>query len=376
VIRVCFLIRQLNLGGAQRQLLELAKGLDRTKFEITILTFYDGGIYAAPAQQLEGVRYRSLHKRGRWDLFGFVRRLVRRLRQMPPQILHGYLGVSNLLCVLVKPLLRGVRIVWGMRASNMDWERYDWLENFVFGLQRFSSRWADLIIVNSQAGRDYLLRHDFPEHKMLVIPNGIDIEYFRPDDAARAQVRAEWKIGAEEKLIGMVARFDPMKDHATFLHAAAALLQTRDDVRFVVVGEGNLSYQNQLRAQFDVLLMTQKVRWVGARSDMPAVYNAMDIVTSSSAYGEGFSNVIGEAMACGVPCVATAAGDSAMIVGDAGIVIPPGNVEALREAWQKMLFSDSQLRRALGEKARARIVENFSSRVLVQKTAEALVQLT
>ena len=190
MISICFLIRQLNLGGAQRQLLELVRGMDRTQFDITILTFYDGGIYAEQLKSLPHVRMLSLNKRGRWDVIAFYRRLLRTLRQMRPQVLHGYLGGSNLLCILLKPFLRDVRLVWGMRASNMDWSRYDWLEDFIFGLQRFCARWADLIIVNSRAGFAYLQNHHFPKQKMLVISNGIDSEQFCPDQEARARVRA------------------------------------------------------------------------------------------------------------------------------------------------------------------------------------------
>ena len=188
-------------------------------------------------------------------------------------------------------------------------------------------------------------------------------------------MRAEWKIDEETQLIGIVARFDPMKDHTTFLRAAALLVQNRDDVRFVVVGEGNTGYQKQLRAQFDELIMTQKVIWAGARTDMAAVYNAMDILTSSSAYGEGFSNVLGEAMACGVPCVATDVGDAAVILGESGLVVPRENPEMMVAAWQEILSLTARQRRLLSEDTRERMTENFSNRALVQETSAALVRL-
>jgi len=375
VTRICFLIRQLNLGGAQRQLLELVKGLDRDRFEITIVTFYDGGLYSAQAQNLPGVRCLSLRKGGRWDVFFFLRRLLRTLREINPRILHGYLGAANVLGVLLKPFLRNMRVVWGLRASNMDWRRYDWSEDFIFGLQRLCARWAALIIVNSQAGCSYLQSQGFPERKMLVIPNGIDTAYFRPDADSRDRVRAEWKIAGHAALIGLVARFDPMKDHETFLRAAEKFATARPEARFVVVGAGGPDYQIRLRAQFDELIMTHRVIWAGAREDMPAVYNALDILTSSSAYGEGFSNVIAEAMASGVPCVATDTGDSALILGDEGVLVPPQAPEALAAGWQQILELSPSQRRVLGEQARQRIIENFSSSALVQKTSAALGQL-
>ncbi len=375
MIRLCFLIRQLNLGGAQQQLLALAHGLDPEKYKLTILTFYSGGLLSARLAELPRVNYISLNKGSRWDLLGFFFRLARHVRKIRPHILHGYLGVSNVLAVLLKPLLPKTRIVWGVRASDMDWKQYPWHERFVFNLQRSLARFADLIIVNSQAGFDFLRGRGFPERKLLVIHNGIDTQRFLPNAEARRGLRSEWQVRDNEILIGLVARLDPMKDHFTFLYAAALLARERDEARFICLGDGPKEYQHSLQALAEELQLHARLMWSNGRDDMPAVYNAFDLLASSSAYGEGFSNVIGEAMACGVPCVATDVGDSARIVGATGALVAPANPRGLAAAYQRILDETPEQRRARGEHARQRIVENFSTTALVQKTSEALTNL-
>ena len=317
-----------------------------------------------------GVPVISLEKRGRWDVLGFLLRLVRLLRQEKPDILHGYLGTPNILTVLLKPIFPRIRMVWGVRASNMDLERYDWLARWSYRVECHLSRFADLIIANSYAGMHYAIANGFPKNKMVVIPNGIDTEHFRPNPKARVQVRAEWGVAEDEKLIGLVGRLDPMKDHPTFLKAAALLAREREDVRFVCVGDGPPDYRQELHALGRELGLAERLIWTGTRRDMPAVYNALDIATSSS-YGEGFPNVIGEAMACGVPYVVTDVGDSAWIVGDTGIVVPPQNPKALADGWRLKLNSLDQSAESK-ELIRQRILDNFSVSNLIQSTEAEL----
>lgn len=369
-MNIIFLTRSLNYGGAERQLVALAKGLHSRGHSVLVAVFYSGGPLEKDLRD-SGVPVNSLNKLGRWDVFPFLWRFVRLVRHEKLDILHGYLPMPNLLTVLLKPLFPRVRMVWGVRASNMDLNQYDRLSRVVFRLECFFSRFADLIIVNSNAGRDYHFKHGFPEGKMVVVPNGIDTERFIPDTEARHRVRREWGIADNENLIGIIARLDPMKDHRIFLKAASLLAKGRDDVRFVCVGDGPEPYKSELKKLSHELGLEGKLIWAGTHQDMPAVYNAIDIVTSSSSFGEGFPNVIGEAMACGVPCVATDVGDSALIVGDAGVVVPPKNPERLASGLRALLekgCADG------GEKARSRIIEHFSLNSMVQMTEEILCQ--
>lgn len=369
---VLFLTRRLEYGGAERQLIFLAKGLRQAGLSVRVATFYPGGPLRKDLEAA-GVPIVSLRKRRRWHVLGFVRGVKRVVKEVRPDILHGYLSTANILAVFLKLFMPGMRIVWGVRASNVELAQYGWLHQVQFLIECRLSRFADLVIANSQAGRDYAVAHGFPPEKMVVINNGIDVERFRPDLEARNRLRKEWGIAEAEKLIGLVGRLDPMKGHQTFLEAAALLGRDREDIRFICVGGGPLQ-QSGLQEFCGRLGMNKRLIWIDSSDDMVGIYNAMDIVTSSSSFGEGFSNVIGEAMACGVSCVVSNVGDSALIVGNTGEVVKPNNPNELAVGWTNML---KRLRRepALGVQARGRIVEHFRLEFLVEKTEAALMHL-
>ena len=209
---------------------------------------------------------------------------------------------------------------------------------------------------------------------MVVIPNGIDTDQFRPDKNARTRQRRTWGIDDSEQLIGLVARLDPMKGHPVFLAAAAQLAAQYRATRFVCVGDGPEAYRNELKTLAHELGLEDRLIWAGASSDMAAVYNALDISTSSSGFGEGFSNAIGEAMACEVPCVVTDVGDSAWIVEERRGVVPAGDPEALCSAWLGLL-SDPERRAAMGRTGRQKIEQHFSIRRLTERTEQLLLTL-
>ncbi|MBG1243273.1 glycosyltransferase [Nostoc sp. NZL] len=373
--KIVFLIRDLNYGGAERQLVTLVKALDKQCFDITILCFYPSGLLSLDKDLKDSdIPIICLDKQGRWHLFGFFLHLVKHLQRIHPDVLHGYIGIPNLFTIFLKPFFPSTRMVWGIRSSNVDSNSYNWLGRLLFRLERLLARFAELIIVNSYAGREYYLTHGFPSNKMMVIPNGIDIELFKPDQGARIKVRKSWGIPEDTILLGLVGRLDIRKDHPTFLRAAALLFKDRQDVRFVCVGSGSENYVRELRQMADELSISNQVIWIKARADISAIYNALDIVVSSS-YTEGFPNVIGEAMSCGVPCVVTDVGDSALIVGDMDVVVPPKNPEALKTAMKKLIekLGNNECDRT---QIRQRIIDNFSVAKLVLKTEAALLDIS
>ncbi len=373
-LKILFLIRSLNVGGAQRQLIDLAKGLHRLGYAVSVAVFYGGAVLEPELAEagVRGVRVCDLHKRGRWEVFPFLWRLLRLTQRKKVEVLYSYLPGANLAGILLKPFCRSLRIVWGVRASNMDLQQYDWTARLMFRAECLLSRFPDLIIVNSRAGRDYHVQHGFPGSKIRIIPNGIDTDRFKPDKKARSLVRKEWGISNNERLIGLVGRIDPMKDHQTFLQAASLLASQVENVRFVCIGDGSERYWSQTKSLSQSLGLGGRLIWAGARNDLPSVYNAMDILSSASAFGEGFPNVIGEAMACGVPCVVTDVGDSAWIVGETGMVVPPGNPKEMANAWQTMFNFLEEQKNSKGQRARARIIRSFGLDTMVEKTYAAL----
>lgn len=368
---ILFFIRSLNAGGAERQLVITAKGLVARGHKVTVLTFYKGGFYADELTDTK-VQLLSLHKRGRWDLLAFFYRLFVVLRQQAPDVIYSFLGTANILTVLLRPFIPPTRVIWGVRASNMDLDQYDWLSRWSYRVECRLARFADVIVTNSHAGLEHALTHGFPRKIMAVIPNGIDTGHFHPNKSAGERVRKEWNIAEDEQLIGVVGRIDPMKGLPTFLEAAVLAKQQGLKMRFVCIGDGKAAYKNTIHKLATTLGLDDVLIWAGRRSDMVAVYNALDIASSSSSYGEGFPNVIGEAMSCGIPCVVTDVGDSALVVGKTGLVVPAENSGALSAAWLEMLSLDTAKFDGLSAAVRIRVVSEFSVSALLESTKRVL----
>lgn len=364
----------MHRGGAERQLVILATGLRQLGHQVSVAVFYGGGPLEADLLEA-GVVVRVIGKNGRWDVASFAARLLRIVREERPDVLHGYLADPNILTVLLRPLLPSTRIVWGVRGSGRDLERYDRFVRLAFRVQCFLSRFADLIVANSHAGRSDHVARGFPPGRTTVIPNGIDSSRFRRDERERKRVRAEFGMCEGEKLVGVVARLDPMKDHATFLRAAGLISREMPEVRFVCVGNGPPDKLARLQSLAGELAISGRLIWSPGRSDVAAVYNALDLLVSSSCWGEGFSNVIGEAMSCETPCAVTDAGDSALIVGDTGRVAPAGNPAVLASGILSLLAETPEERLERGRRARARIVSEYSVALLVERTERALLGL-
>jgi len=372
MIRLCFLTSTLDIGGAERQLLELVRGLEKTRFDITVISFH-GGVLLQELERIDGIEVRSLNKfasNGRWQ---FWKNLWNTVRDLKPDLLHGYLDYPNIYSLHLGKWF-GAKVVWGLRTSELDHANYDWKSKLVYYLNARLSRYVDRIIVNSWTGQEYHSTHGFKRERMVVIQNGIDTRRFLPDRSAGKQVRLELGIRPSEMLIGLVGRLDPVKGHPTFLEAAKRLGDQWPRARFICFGDGPEPYRDNLMAMSESLGLTGRVMWAGSRQDMPSVYNALDIFTSAS-HGEGFSNAIGEAMACAIPCVVTDVGDSKQIVGDAGIVIPPRDPDAMEKAWACLLALGQDARQNLGRQAREKVQREYGVQNMIAKSETVLAGL-
>ncbi len=368
--RLFILIRSLEIGGAERQLVEMVRGLVKRGFAVTVATFYAGGALRPEIESIEGVRVVGLGKRSRWDV-SFLWNLWKVAREGRAQILFGDMSPANELCSLIG-MVSGAKIVWCLRSSYMDFAKYDWLPAFLHRLGAILSPTADLIIANSEAGRRFHAENGYRHDRMIVIHNGIDTATYRPDAGAGQRLRAEWNVEEGNRLIGLVARLDPVKDHQTFLRAAAIVYSLRQDARFVCIGGGPEDYAKELREMAASLGV--EALWAGERSDMRAVYNALDIACCSS-YGEGFPNAIAEAMACGVPCVATNVGDLSVLLGSTGVVVPPRDPRALAAGMKKLVERLDSNAENLRRSARERILSEFDASRLAERTSAALHDL-
>jgi glycosyltransferase involved in cell wall biosynthesis len=359
---IVFLTRALDVGGAERQLAELALGLHRAGWRVKVISFYPGGIFEDRLRE-NGVRVECLGKQGRWDVFGFLYRLVKSIRRERPDIVHGNLALPNVLLTVLRPAWLRSRVVWWVAASQAVLRDDDWLVRLESRLSIAVSRFVDLIVCNSEAGREHHIALGYPAARTVVIPNGIDTAYFAPDAASRSALREAWGVRGDERLLGIVARLDPVKDHANFLRAAAQVAAAIPRTRFVCVGDGPAVYRESLVSLADSLGLRASVIWAGERTDMAAVYNALDLLVSSSV-SEGMPNVVAEAMATGLPCVATDVGDTGIVVGDTGWLCPPRDSTALAEA---MLLAMSGLPRDPAV-SRDRICMRYGVDVMIERS--------
>jgi glycosyltransferase involved in cell wall biosynthesis len=263
---------------------------------------------------------------------------------------------------------RDIGIAWNVRASRLDAASVRRRTIWMVRACTWMSRWLpDRVVCCGEVVRRVHRDLGYPEAKLEVIPNGIQTELFRPDPVTRASVRRELDVGEHDVLIGMAARFDPMKDHRTFIEAAGLLIAERPQARFVLCGE-NVEPGNGIITNWARNAMVEgRCHLLGRRDDMPRITASLDVASLSSAVNEGWPNVIGEAMACGVPCAVTDVGESRQIVGETGRVVPIRDPSALAAAWRDLIDLGSSGREALGRAARRRIEQHYGLAMTVRR---------
>lgn len=369
-MRILLLIRSLNRGGAERQLITLAKGLTERGHVCAIVLFYAGGTLE-PELAESDVLLLHLGKSGRWDVTGFARQLIQAVRSFKPDVLYSFLNIPNLLAVLLKPWLGAVPVVWSGRVGAIDMKQYDRFQQITYGLEPWLVRGAALTITNSESGRIAAIDRGFPEQKVMVIENGIDTARFAPNAKVRSEMRADWGIDDDDVLIAAVGRLDPMKEYPSFLRAAARVAERHPNARFQIVGDGSNENRTALIQYADRLGIGNRFRLFPGTPQIERVYCALDILVSSS-NAEGFSNVVAEAMASGVPCAVTDVGDARRIVGELGEIAHPGQDDSLAAAIERLL---PRLSASLSTAVRDQIVQNYSVAHMVNRTERALQQV-
>lgn len=359
-MKIVHIITGLTVGGAENMLCKLVTRLNNPDVTHEVVSLSQIGPLGEKMLRA-GIPVFALGMRsGRPDPLAVVR-LAHRLRESRPDLILTWLYHADLVGGIANKMAGDFPLVWNIRRSYMDRAT---LKRSTYWLGRLCCRLSyylpGRILCCSQAGLEEHLRLGYDTTKMEIIPNGFDTETFRPDASARKAVRDELDLPENTLLIGMMGRFHAMKDHRNLIQAAALLHLTRPDVHFVCAG-ADVNWQN-----------TELLRWIraadlcanfhllGPRTDIPALTAGLDIATLSSQYGEGFPNVIGEAMACGVPCVVTNVGDAAYIVGETGFIVPPRSPVALRSGWERALALSPECRRDLGAQARQRVQTEFS----------------
>jgi glycosyltransferase involved in cell wall biosynthesis len=370
-LRLVLLARALGVGGAERQLVGLAAQLAKRGHHVTVVTLYPENMYRDVLER-GGVNLHTIEKRGRWHIASFMLRLARSLAELRPDVIYSFLPVPNVLAGLFRLAARRHGLVWSLRASELQAAQYDRLSRLALRLEAVLAHVPDLIIANSEAGRRSAIARGFPRERVAVVPNGIDTERFPPiDKDSRSAAKIALGLPYDALTIGLVGRADPMKDHEGFLRAVALAAAERN-IRVVIAGTEPSPRTARLQAFAQSLGLTERIVWLGSVTDIRPIYAALDVLCVASAFGEGFPNVLGEAMASGVPCVTTDVGDAATILGDLGPVVPPNSPPALAAAILEAL-DRAHLDASLPTRLRARIVENYGTDRMAADTEQLLL---
>jgi len=288
-----------------------------------------------------------------------ILRLAGIMKKLQPDLVHTWMYHANLIGGLAARMAGFPALAWAIRNGNLPVDKTKWSTRAVMRTgAKLSRSLPDRIISCSHAAAAIHVALGYDKSRFVIIPNGFDLSHFRIDPLARPEVRKDLGISPESFIVGFVARFDPQKNHQVFFEAAGMVHMDRPDIHFVLIGNG-VGAENPILAEWTNINGVKKVsHLLGLRTDIPRLTASFDIATSCS-WSEAFPNAVGEAMACGVPCVVTDVGDSAHIVGDTGLIVKPGDPNALAAAWLKLAALPFEQRLALGERARKRVAEYF-----------------
>jgi glycosyltransferase involved in cell wall biosynthesis len=361
--KIVYVTAGLRGGGAEAMLTRLATAKPGVADEITVVSLLPAEAHLERLRAA-GVTVIELRFDRPGGIAAGLVKLAKLIAEQRPDVVQGWMyhgDLAALAALVLSGRRKRTRLVWSIRCSALDLRHYGGLGlRLVVRACTLLSGWPDLVTANSAAGLESHLALGYRPRRMEVVANGIDVDEFRPDAAARRAVRIELGVPENGTLLAHVARVDPMKDHATFLAAMAQL----PDLSALLVGAGT----ENLPAARNVLRL-------GRRHDVARLFAAADFVVSSSRFGEGFSNVLGEGMACGLPAIATDVGDAKLIVGDTGLVVSPEDPAALAAAIRTLAGESAPARAARAARARARIVDNFGLAGAVQRHMELYAAL-
>jgi glycosyltransferase involved in cell wall biosynthesis len=354
--KILYVTTDLFVGGAEGMLARMVTAEPRLADEITVVSLLPGAVHAARMRAAGATVIEMRFDRPDGIVAGLVQ-LARLIARTKPDIVQGWMYHGDLAALAALSLSgrrKDTRLVWGIRCSEIDLNRYSAGLRAVVRACALMSNRPDIVTANSIAGLQAHVRSGYRPRRSEIVYNGIDTDEFKPDAAARSSVRQELGLAQNAIVAAHVARVDPMKDHDGFLAAMTAL----PDMQALVIG-----------ADTERLGGGQNVHRLGQRHDVARLLSAADIVVSSSAFAEGFSNAVAEGMACGLPAVATDVGDAAIIVGSTGIIVPPRNSQALAGAIRTLAGEPAPIRAARGAQARERILKEFAMAKALERFA-------
>jgi glycosyltransferase involved in cell wall biosynthesis len=360
------------VGGAETQLRHLLEQYDRESVELILILFSDWSCSATKFASSAGIRLIRLVSTTFDNFLMRQIRLIRIIKQERPMAVYSLLPNANLLNAIASFSKHKYKVVWGMRSSQFTLGRFGFRGLLVRWLTSVVACRVDLLISNTQAGLRQMNRGPFQVKRAIVIPNGIDTTRFFPDHEVRHKLRNELGIPNAAFVIGLVARVVSWKGYDIFFDAARTLIpKANREVIFLCVGSGDPELEKKYFGSMKRGKPKGKCLWLGSRNDVDKILNVLDVLTVCSLEGEGFPNIIGEALATDIPVVATRVGDAPSVVGTNGLLIAPSDASELRNAWSKLLESPEELaERARG--SRSRVISDYSVNRCVNATIQEI----
>jgi glycosyltransferase involved in cell wall biosynthesis len=377
-MKILHIITGLGLGGAEATLNRLIINSDKMD-STAVISLREDGIYADHLRDL-GVTVHSLGMRkGRVTVKGLFM-LYRHIKEYRPDVIQTWMYHADLIGGIAGRIAQTKPICWGIRHSDLDPIETKKSTRLVAKLCAITSGWIPSKIIScSQVAIDFHIRYGYAANKFTVIPNGYDLNVVAPDIDTGNAIRSELSISNETPIIGMVARLNPQKDHANLIQAISILKQRNISLTCLLVGEGISNDNSTIYNSIKDAGIEDSVKLLGPRRDVISIMNALDLHVLSSSFGEGFPNVVAEAMACGTPCVATDVGDAGLIIKDTGWIVPSKNSDALANAIASAIKEktmNANIWKKRKKMCRERIVNHYSVENMVKTYQKVWTQET
>lgn len=371
MIKIAHISTSLETGGAEVQLLRLLDKLDKKTFEMIVISLHEETYLADQVRDL-GIPVHSLTLK---ESPLNIRQAYKILKEFNPDVIHGTMYEGGVVGTLFNKFLpKKPPVIWTVHEGLEHYRQEPLRKQIQLRVWSLISNLPDCMMYVSHLNAEQHLAWGFKNRKALVITNGVDTKRFKPNPVARKAIRKSLYIPDESFVIGITARFHPVKNHVGFINAAGILSKIHPDVHYMMVGT-NIDEDN--KELTDVIAkhgLQKRVHLLGNRDDIPDIVNAYDVAALTS-LGEAFPLTLGEAMATSVPCVATNVGDNKFIIKDTGRIVPAADDEALAAAWQELVEMDKADLKKLGEAAYQRTLEKFTLEQQVKQHEELYERL-
>ena len=372
--KIVHLITGLNTGGAENMLHKIVSNSDKEHFTHIVISLMGKGSFGEKLENL-GFKIYTLNMKKRLSSIKAFIKLIKILKQEKPDVLQTWLYHADFLGLIAGKICKIKKIIWNLRCSNMDMKQYGFSSRLLIKILTFLSKKPDAIIFNSYTGKDYHQKIGYQNSNWIYIPNGFNTLLYKPNQEAKKALKQQLGLSETCFVIGHIARFDPMKDHKTFIKACNIAIKQEPKLNVVMIGR-NINDKNlELANEITKTDCANNFYLLGEIPHLADYYPLFDVFCLSSAFGEGFPNVIGEAMSCGVICIATDVGDAQNIIDNTGFIVKPKDADELAKTIINTIKLNQKDKDNLSQKARVRIENEFSITTITKKYEAFYMQI-